>query len=181
VANPTSTDWVGVYQSFGGPFVDWFYAGSCTYSAGASEGASGSCAYTMPTTQGSRSYVFVLYAVGSWRQLAKSNPVGVSGTESLSASPASVAQGGSVTVSWNVTSPTSTDWVGVYQSGFSGDRYLDWFYAGSCTKTAGASEGASGSCAYTMTFSLIDGPYDFILYHAGTYQEVAVSNTVTVT
>jgi hypothetical protein len=180
VAAPSPTDWVGVYQDgqTGASFVNWFYAGSCGYTAGAAEAASGSCPFTMPTAAGP--YDFILYAAGSFTVLAFSNPVTVSGGSGLTASPASVNGGGTETVSWtSVGHPTPTDWVGVYPAGQSGGSFVDWFYAGSCGYTSGAAEAASGSCQYAMPN--VGGSYDFILYAQGSFSPLMQSNTVTVT
>jgi hypothetical protein len=179
VSAPSPTDWVGVYQDgqTGGSFVNWFYAGSCGYTPGAAEAASGSCSFTMPTAAGP--YDFILYAAGSFTVLALSNAVNVSGGSGLTASPASVGGGGTETVSWtNVGHPTPTDWVGVYPAGQSGGSFIDWFYAGSCGYTAGTAEPATGSCPYAMPN--VGGSYDFILYAQGSFSPLMQSNTVTV-
>jgi hypothetical protein len=62
ISNPTSTDWIGLYQpgAPAGSYLDWFYADSCTkVGSAATAPASGSCTYTMPTTAGT--YQLELY------------------------------------------------------------------------------------------------------------------------
>jgi hypothetical protein len=183
VASPSSGDWVAVYQSgqSGGSFLDWFYAGSCGYTIGAAEAASGSCPYVLPSTTGTYYFELISAGTGPFNVLAESNNVTVTAVgASLSAAPTSVAGGGSVTVSWSgVASPSATDWIGVYVAGQSGGSFVNWFYAGSCGYTSGASDGASGSCSTTMP--LTAGSYDFILYTAGSFHALVMSNTVTVT
>jgi hypothetical protein len=73
------------------------------------------------------------------------------GTFTLSASPASVGPGGTVTVTWSgVDRPTVKDWIGRYTPSANDGAYLDWKYTSSCSKVAGATPQSSGSCNFTM-------------------------------
>jgi hypothetical protein len=75
VSDPTSTDWVGLYQP-GAPassYVDWFYANSCTQTSSGPAPASGSCTYTMPVTAGT--YELRLYAGTATDLLTTSNSI----------------------------------------------------------------------------------------------------------
>ncbi len=97
----------------------------------------------------------------------------------LTASPPSVAAGATVTVSWSgVTSPTTTDWIGLYHPGDANTAYIDWIYDSSCTTTAGATAKTSGSCSFTM--QLPSGTYEFRLLSNDGYTLLATSGTVTV-
>ena len=63
----------------------------------------------------------------------------------LSASPTTVAPGGTVTATWSgITAPTTTDWIGLYTPGAPNGSDIDWIYV-SCSKTP-VSARASGSC-----------------------------------
>jgi hypothetical protein len=184
VASPTSTDWIGLYAAgnTGTSYLDWFYAGSCSQTAGSAENGTGSCSYTLPATAGT--YDFILYTDNSYTVLATSNTVTVSGAPTLSV-PSTASGGQTITVSWSgVASPASTDWIGLYEAGQTGNSYLDWFYAGSCTQTAGSAETSSGSCSYTLPNDLAAGNYDFILNNVsstnGQSNPLATSNTVAV-
>ena len=179
VVSPTSGDWVGLYHP-GDPYsalVDWFYANSCTQTAGSSALASGSCSFTMPSTGGP--YELRLFTNDTWTVIATSNPVSVTGGATLAVSPASVSAGGSVSVSWSgVVSPTSGDWVGLYHPGDPYSALVDWFYVNSCTQTAGSSALASGSCSFTMPST--GGSYELRLFTNDTWTVIATSNPVTV-
>jgi subtilase family serine protease len=179
VATPTSTDWVGLYHPGdpNTPSIDWFYADNCTQTNGTTALASGTCTYTMPATAGT--YQFRLLANNGYTVIATSNSVTDSGaTATLTASPASVTGGQSVTINWSgVTTPTSTDWVGLYHPGDPNTPSIDWFYADNCTQTNGTTALASGTCTYTMPATA--GTYQFRLLANNGYTVIATSNTVT--
>jgi Ca2+-binding RTX toxin-like protein len=97
----------------------------------------------------------------------------------LSATPSSVAAGGSVTVSWSgVSSPTTTDWIGLYHPGDASDDQLGWITTSSCTQTAGATAKSSGSCSFKMP--LTPGTYEFRLLANDGYTVLATYGSVTV-
>ena len=101
----------------------------------------------------------------------------------LSASPSSIAPGGTVTVTFaNVPTPTVRDWIGMYILGNTGNSFLDWKYEGvsPCTQTVPGSSRSSGSC--TFTAPVTPGNYNFRLWdNDNILVQHAVSNTVTVT
>src|SRR5262249_61823864 len=69
--------------------------------------------------------------------LATSNNFTVTGGGGviLTASPTSIAPGGTLTATWSgIASPTSTDWIGLYQPGAENTAYIDFVYV-SCSKT----------------------------------------------
>jgi hypothetical protein len=99
---------------------------------------------------------------------------------SLSASPASVGGGASVTVTWaNVSGPTRNNWIGLYLPGAANSSYLGGFYDDNCGQTAGTSARASGSCSFTMPTS--GNTYQFRLFATKASTLIATSNAVTVT
>lgn len=180
VANPTSTDWVGLYQpgASNTSYSDWIYDDSCTRTAGTTTLSSGSCSFTMPSANGT--YELRLFSNNGYTLLATSNEVTVTGGAALSVSPSSVPAGGTVTVSFSgVSNPTNKDWIGVYQPGASNSAYLGWIYDDSCTKTAGTTALSSGSCSFTMPAT--SGTYELRLLSNDGYTLLATSNEVGVT
>ena len=99
---------------------------------------------------------------------------------SLTASPASVGGGGTVTVAWaNVSGPTRNNWIGLYVPGAANSAYLGGFFDDNCGQTAGTTSVASGSCTFTMPTS--GGTYEFRLFATKATTLIATSNAVTVT
>jgi agmatine deiminase len=132
----------------------------------------------MPATAGT--YQFRLFANNGYTVIATSNSVTDSGSTAatLTAGPASVSGGQSVTINWSgVASPTSTDWVGLYHPGDANSPTIDWFFADNCTKTNGTTALASGTCTYTMPATA--GTYQFRLFANNGYTVIATSNSVT--
>jgi hypothetical protein len=112
--------------------------------------------------------------------LATSNTFTVTGTLSLTASPVTVGAGGTVSVQWaGITSPTPSDWIGLYQSGAADRAFLAWMYV-NCSSTAGLAA-AAGSCAFTTPASLASGAYELRLFANNSFVRLATSNTFTVT
>jgi 6-phosphogluconolactonase (cycloisomerase 2 family) len=180
VVAPSPRDWVGVYQTgvADSAYLAFFYTSSCTQ-VPATAAASGSCAFTLPTTPGT--YEFRLFSDDSYDLLGTSAPVTVLAppAPSLTAGPASVAGGGQVSIAWtNFASPSRTDWVALYQAGAPAGEYLDWFYDSSCTQTAAAAT-AAGTCSYSMPTT--PGTYDFALMANDGNTVLATSGAVTVT
>jgi hypothetical protein len=105
-------------------------------------------------------------------------------TPTLSESPATVAAGGTVTISWSgVTNPTTTDWIGLYHPGdadtSNGHTSQPWIYDSSCTQTAGSAAKASGSCTYQIP-ATASGTYEFRLFSNDTWTKLATSGQITV-
>jgi chitodextrinase len=81
----------------------------------------------------------------------------------LTANPVSIPAGGTLTSAWTaIASPTSTDWIGLYQRGAANTSYLNWIYV-SCSKTPGSPR-ASGSCPFVVPASLPAGTYELRLF-----------------
>lgn len=77
VANPTSSDWVGLYTvdiTDDKAYIDWKYTSTCSQTAGPTGRTSGNCSFTIvnPGT-----YEFRLFAVNGYDKLATSNTVTV--------------------------------------------------------------------------------------------------------
>src|SRR4029450_2139096 len=51
------------------------------------------------------------------------------GSTTLTASPTSIAPGGTLTATWSgIASPSSTDWIGLYQPGAANTAFIDFVY-----------------------------------------------------
>jgi uncharacterized protein (DUF1800 family) len=98
---------------------------------------------------------------------------------SISASPSSIAPGGTVTAAWTgISSPTPLDWIGLFQPNAADTAYIDWIYV-SCSKSPG-STGASGSCPFVLPANLAPGPYNTRLFSNDGFTRLATSNALTV-
>jgi hypothetical protein len=105
--------------------------------------------------------------------------------QTLTVTPATIAPGGNVTVTWSgVTAPTTTDWFGLYVPG-SSDLWSQGEvspYDSSCNLAApGSTALASGSCSVTIPTTTPIGTYEARLFANGTYTKLATSGTYTVT
>jgi len=93
----------------------------------------------------------------------------------LSVTPSSIVQGGSVKATWSgITTPTATDWIGLYPTG-APDTYtsrISWQY------TTG---NASGNMPYTIPTTVAQGTYELRLFTNFTYTRIGKSNPFTVT
>src|SRR5438876_1735831 len=89
-------------------------------------------------------------------------------------SPATVAPGGTLTVSWQgITTPTTGDWFGLFPAGAADSGYLAWWY------TTGK---ASDSLVVTLPPALLPGVYEVRVFgQNGTQQRYALSNTFDIT
>jgi subtilisin family serine protease len=97
----------------------------------------------------------------------------------LTASPSSIAPGGTLTAIWDRNaSPTSTDWIGLYQPGAANTAYIEWIYV-SCSKTAGSPQ-SSGSCPFVVPSALAAGVYELRLLANDGFTLLATSNGVTI-
>ncbi|HSC96833.1 MAG TPA: S8 family serine peptidase [Burkholderiales bacterium] len=170
LCGPTSKDWVGVFLpgAANTSYVAW------GYTTGA---ASGSISLVLPGSLAQGTYELRLFSNGSYTRLATSNTFTVgaacSGGANLSASPASVPRGGTVTATWsNVCSPTSRDWIGVFAPGAPNSYYVAWRY------TTGT---ASGSVPLTIPSSLAPGTYELRLFANNGYLLLGKSNAFSVT
>jgi hypothetical protein len=98
----------------------------------------------------------------------------------LVASPTVIQPGGILTATWRgIVSPTSTDWIGLYQPGVDDGAYIDWIYV-SCSQTPDSPR-ASGSCPFAIAGNLAPGNYELRLFANNGFTRLATSNTFTVT
>ena len=158
------TDWIGLYRvgdsnrSYGW----WRYTNG---------DASGTFDLTAPAEPGQYEFRYLLE--NGYTDTARSSSITVEqpSSYSLSASPASVAPGGSVTVSWTAPAGSAPDdWIGLFRVGASHREYISWIYTGGAT---------AGSAAFRMPAQT--GEYEFrYLLNDGYTDLRATSNKVTV-
>jgi len=181
IVSPTAADWIGLYApgAANTAYVDWIYV-SCSKTAGTAQ-ASGSCSFTMSPTLPAGTYELRLLANNGFTRLATSNTFSVTtGTGvSLSASPTTIARGGTVTATWNgIANATATDWIGLYAPGAANTSFVDWIYV-SCSKSAGSAR-PSGSCGFTVPTTVTPGTYQLRLLANNGFGLLATSNSFTV-
>jgi hypothetical protein len=78
-----------------------------------------------------------------------------------------------------ITSPTSTDWIGLYVSGTADSAYLAWVYV-SCSQSPGNAAPA-GSCTFRLPATLTPGNYEVRAFANNTYDRLATSGLFAVT
>jgi hypothetical protein len=183
IAPSTSTDWIGLYQpgAANTAYIEWIYV-SCSKTPGSPQ-SSGSCPFVVPASLASGVYELRLLANDSFTLLTTSNGVTIAPTTKtfLTASPSTIPAGGTLTATWQgIFSPTSTDWIGLYQQGNPDfTAYIDWLYV-SCSKTPG-SPLASGSCPFVVPPSLAPGTYVLRLFSDNGFSQLSASNNFMVT
>lgn len=107
--------------------------------------------------------------------------VGYASAATLSVSPANVAQGGTVTATWNaIAAPTNREWIGLYATGAGDTTFSDWIYVNTCSRSGGASVLANGACPFPIPSSLTNGSYQLRLFANNGYTRLATSNTLNV-
>ncbi|HEY7658246.1 MAG TPA: S8 family serine peptidase [Burkholderiales bacterium] len=165
IASPTTRDWIGIYQP-GAPdtsyYLGWLYI---------SGAASGSVPFTLVTWLAPGTYELRLFSNGGYSRLAVATITVVPGCTggALSASPTSVAAGGSVTATWSaVCAPTVADWIGLYVPGAPDSGYLSYRY------TTGT---ASGNVPFAIPNSVAPGTYELRLFSNNSVTRLAVSNS----
>jgi hypothetical protein len=166
VCAPSSTDWIGLYLPGAPDSPSLAYR----YTTGT---ASGSVPFSIPASVAPGAYELRLFSSGSYTRIAVTTITVVAGCTggSLSASPASIGAGGSVTVTWSgLCAPTTRDWVGLYAPNAPNTSYVAWRY------TTGA---AGGSVPLTIPATLAPGTYQLRLFSNGGYTQLAVT-TITV-
>jgi hypothetical protein len=69
----------------------------------------------------------------------------------LGVSPTSSRRGTNVTVTWSgVTSPTSSDWIGIFPPGAANSSYLSYEYDSTCRSGHISTARSSGSCSFRL-------------------------------
>jgi len=97
----------------------------------------------------------------------------------LSASPGSIAVGGTLTATWSgIAAPTPMDWIGFYVPGAPEASYFDWIFV-SCSKVPSVAL-AAGSCSFTVP-NVPPGTYELRLFANNSATLLATSNSITVT
>ena len=157
----------------------WLYYGlaSGTYTARIDVGPE--TTYTLTGLTSGQTYYFAVTAYDrtDGRESGPSNEVSTtlppSGGPTLSVSPPSVAAGGMVTATWaGISSPTTTDWIGLYTPGARDTAYLTWRY------TTGT---ASGNVPFTIPGTVTPGTYELRLLSHNGFIPLATSIAFTVT
>jgi hypothetical protein len=131
--------------------------------------------FTIPATLPPGTYELRAFSNNGYTRLAVSNSITVAACTagSLSASPASVPAGGSVTANWSaICAPTGADWIGLYLPGAANQPSIAW------RNTTGT---ASGSVPFAIPATLAPGTYELRLFANNGYTRLAVSNSFTVT
>ena len=186
IAAPTAKDWIGLYTpgAATASFTDWIYV-SCSQTPGSAGAASGSCPFVVPSNVPPGTYQLRFLANDGFTVRATSNTFTVTAftvtapaSTPLTASPATVTGGGSVTASWNgIAAPTATDWIGLYTPGSSNAAFITWVYV-SCSMTPGGVS-AAGSCPLTVP-TTVAGTYQLRLFTNDGFGVLATSNAFTV-
>jgi ELWxxDGT repeat protein len=181
IASPSATDWVGLYASGSDPepaLVAWAYTNGT---------AAGTLNLTVPVSSPSgSSYELRLFTNNTYTRLATSNSFSVvASAAAISASPASVAAGGSITATWSgIGNPSPTDWIGLYASSGAPDTAIveevgPQGAAGAWVYTGGA---AAGSINLTVPPSAAPGTtYELRLFSNNSYTRLATSAPFEVT
>jgi ABC-type molybdate transport system substrate-binding protein len=165
VVNPMSTDWMGLYTTAASDsaYIAWSYTDG---------NANGNVDLSLPMTLAPGTYELRLFARGSLQRLAVSNPLNVPAAI-VTAGPATVAAGGTLTVGWaGIAMPSPLDWFAVSAAGAPDASYTTWGYTG----------GKSNDSTVAMLSSTLPaGTYEVRLFKNASLQRLAVSGTFTVT
>ena len=167
VCAPSGGDWIGLFTP-GAPNTSYVTYRNTTGAA------SGSVPFTIPSNLGPGTYELRLFSNAGNTRLATSNSftVGTSctGSPSLSASPTSVAAGGSVTAAWSGVCSPSGSWIGLFSAGAPDTSYVTY------RNTTGVE---SGSVPFTIPGWVGPGTYELRLFNAGNAR-IATSNALVV-
>jgi hypothetical protein len=165
IVAPTALDWVGVYAvgAADGAYVTWFYT---------SGRATDRTLATLPGSAPGGVYELRLFTNNSSTRIATSNSFVVAAGPSVSASPITVAPGGTLIVTWaGIATPTPTDWVVLVPPNAPDASRVAWSY------TTGA---ASGSLGLAIPAAVPSGTYELRLLAQNGSQRLALSNAVMV-
>src|SRR5207249_2503129 len=123
------------------------------YTGGA---ASGSLTVSVPTTATPGSYEVRLFAHNGFTLLATTPLTVTAPTATLSVAPTSAAPGDGPTATWSgISTPTSTDWVGLFLAGAPNSAYIFSVYTGGA---------ASGSLTVSVPTTATPGSYEVRLF-----------------
>jgi hypothetical protein len=175
ISSPTATDWAGIYSpGAANPSSHYWMYLSCSQTAGTPQ-SSGSCSYPLPQTFATGTYELRLFSNDGFAPLG--TPVAFSLTSmniakaTLTASPAKVSAGSTITAAWSAISlPSATDWIGLYTSGAADVNFLSWMYV-NCLSTASIAQ-TSGSCPYVLPKSATAGTHELRLFTNNSYTRI---------
>ena len=85
-------------------------------------------AKVLPPSASAGTYELRLYGQNGWQRLAVSNAITVN-PPALTASPATVAPGGALTVAWQGSGAAVTDWLALVPVGAPDSSYVAWGFA----------------------------------------------------
>jgi hypothetical protein len=156
----SASDWIALIP-VGSPnsaYVWWKYTDGAT---------KGTMAVPAPATAGT--YEFRYLPSGGYTDVARSNPVTVTGY-SLTATPPTVSPGAPITVSWTVPAGSSaSDWIELVPIGGPNTAYGWWKYTGGVP---------SGTAVVPAPYTT--GTYEFRYLPNNGYTDVARSNSISV-
>jgi hypothetical protein len=165
IPTPTAADWI-VIAPVGNADQNWFAWGPGN---GAS---SGSQTLTLPSYAPTGPYNARYFANNTYNRVAVSNTISVQ-PPTLVASPATVAPGGTLTLTWqNIGQPSTQDWLSLNPVANADANWLASIYA---------TGRANDSVTFPIPSTLPAGTYNVRLYSNGTFNRLAISNSVTVT
>jgi RHS repeat-associated protein len=158
---PTSSDWIALYVvgAADNAFISWRYTTGT---------AAGSVPFAIPANAAAGTYELRLFSNNGYARLATSNSFTVQTppAATLSASPSSVAPGGTVTASWSaIFAPTATDWIGLYLPSAADNAFISWRF------TDGT---AAGSVPFAIPANAA-GTYQLRLFSNNGYTRLATS------
>ena len=167
IGTPSATDWIALVPTGA---ADTAYA-AWWYTTGAGNGSMG---LTLAPSVTVGTYELRLFARNSWQRLAVSNTlITVPAVTTVTASPATVAPSGTLTVTWQgLATPSPSDWLALVPTGAADASYVAWVYATGRT---------NDSTLFTLPATLPAGSYDVRLFANDTFTRLAVSPPVTVT
>jgi len=129
----------------------------------------GTLTFTAPSTAGT--YEFRMFLNNTWKKLATSNTVTVSGSVTiLQASPTTISQGDIISVYYSGAPGNSYDWVGMFEIGAENSKFIYRQFLWGTT---------SDTLLFTAPQNTVS-TYEFRLFRNNTYEKVATSNPVTI-
>jgi hypothetical protein len=162
IGGPTATDWVVLTPTGAADttYVAWGYTGGSS---------SGSRSLTVPSTVAPGTYELRLFAKNGFQRIAVSNSITVQ-PPTITASPAAVAAGGALTVTWQGHGG-ATDWLALVPVGAADTSYVAWAFA-----TGRTTDGT----VFPIPAGLAAGDYEVRFFANNSWQRLGVSNPVTV-
>jgi hypothetical protein len=109
-------------------------------------------------------------------------PLPAAAAATLSAIPATITPGGTVTATWSgIEVPTPRDWIGLYVPGAPDTDFepTSWMYV-SCSQNPGTAGKQSGTCPLVLPSNLVPGAYELRLFANDAFTRLATSGPFTV-